>query len=220
MIPFNFTYCRPSTAEDAVNAFNNNKLQNQMPFYYAGGSEIITMCRLGSIKPHCVIDVKDISECKAISLDNCALHIGAACTLNEISCANLFPLLKLVCGRIADHTNQCRITLGGNICGTIIYRETALPLLLSDAAVTVFGPDGTRSILFGNIFKGRISLAPGEFILNFHIPIWALSAKHAHIKKTTNEKIDYPLISICAIEKNNNLCVAFSGACCYPFRSG
>ena len=44
-------------------------------------------------------------------------------------------------------------------------------------------------------------------------------AKFAHIKKTANEKIDYPRINVTAIWKDDLLRIAFSGICSYPFRS-
>lgn len=144
---------------------------------------------------------------------------GSACTLNEIKESKLFPLLGLSCGRIADHTNQCRITLGGNLCGTIIYRETSLPLLLSDAEITLYSSEGERKIPFQSVFNGRMQLKPGELVASVHIPLWVLSARYFHVKRTRNEKIDYPLLSMSAVWKNDFLRIACSGVCSYPFRS-
>lgn len=166
-----------------------------------------------------MIDIKNIPELMYLAADSEWLHIGSACTLNEIKESKLFPLLGLSCGRIADHTNQCRITLGGNLCGTIIYRETSLPLLLSDAEITLYSSEGERKVPFQSVFNGRIQLKSDELIVQVHIPIWALSAQNFHVKRTQNEKIDYPLLSMVAICKDNFLRIACSGICSYPFRS-
>ncbi len=219
MIPFDFIYCRPSTLKEALDAYRQLQSEGKNPVYYAGGSEIITLCRAGEIRPGGVIDLKNIPECKALALDERALHIGSVCTLNQIKESKLFNLLRLACGRIADHTNQCRITLGGNLCGSIIYRETSLPLLISEAELTLFGPEGERRIAFDKVFKGRMELQPGELVLQIHIPSWALKARHYHVKKTQNEKIDYPLVSLAALWKENRLRIAVSGLCSHPFRS-
>lgn len=219
MIPFDFIYCRPHTLTEARQAFDQLQSEGKNPVYYAGGSEIITLCRTGSIHPGAVIDIKRIPECLVLSTDQEGLHMGSACTLNQIKESKLFPLLTLSCGRIADHTNQCRITLGGNLCGTIIYRETSLPLLLADAAVTLLGSQGLHTVSFRNVFQGHMQLSPGEFIVQIHVPGWAMQAPYFHVKRTTNEKIDYPLVSMAAILKDNDLQVAFSGICSYPFRS-
>lgn len=219
MIPFEFTYCRPDTLQEAAQAYEQLQREGKSTLYYGGGSEIITMCRGGSLQPGAVIDLKAIPECTQFHLDEGHLHIGAACTLNQIKELKVFPLLGLACGRIADHTNQCRITLGGNLCGTILYRETSLPLLLSDAMVTLMGPKGERRLSFKRVFPGSMQLNDGEWIVAVHIPRWALSAKHAHIKHTTNEKIDYPLVSVAALWKGDHLRAAFSGVVSYPLHS-
>lgn len=219
MIPFDFSYYKPESLQEAVEIFSQYKNAGKQAKYYSGGSEIITMCRAGAIQPDALIDIKGIPECKVLAIDNESLYIGSVVTLNQISKSNLFPLLKLACGRIADHTNQCRITLGGNICGTIIYRETTLPLMLSDAEATLFGVDGERTIPFTSIFQKEIQLIDGEILTHVAIPAWALSAKYAHIKKTANEKIDYPLVSVAALWNNDFMRIAFSGLCSYPFRS-
>ncbi|HWQ78633.1 MAG TPA: FAD binding domain-containing protein [Anaerovoracaceae bacterium] len=219
MIPFDFIYCRPDSLEEAADIYRQLQAEGKNPVYYGGGSEIITMCRTGNIRPEAVIDIKRIPECMVLAMDGQTLWIGAACTLNQIKESRLFPLLGLACGRIADHTNQCRITLGGNLCGTIIYRETSLPLMLSDTDITLYGPEGRRTVPFGSVFQGRMRIKPGELIVQVHIPAWALKARHAHIKRTANEKIDYPLINITAIGKDDFLRVAFSGICSQPFRS-
>lgn len=219
MIPFEFAYYRPDSLKEATNIFSTLQSQGKATIYYAGGSEILSMCRTGSIQPEAVIDIKKIPECGALFVDKEKLHIGAVCTLNQISQSKLFPLMRLACGRIADHTNQCRITLGGNLCGTIIYRETSLPLLLSDAEITLCGPEGERTVPFGSVFHERMRMKPGEMVVQVHVPVWALSAHCAHMKKTASEKIDYPLVSVAALWKNGSLRTAFSGVCSYPFRS-
>ena len=219
MIPFNFVYYRPDTLMEAADIFSALQTEGKTPIYYAGGSEIISMCRTGSIQPEALIDIKNIPECRLLSIDHQSLHIGSVCTLNEISESKLFPLMRLSCGRIADHTNQCRVTLGGNLCGTIIYRETSLPLLLSDAEIMLYGPDGERTVPIGSVFHERMRMKPGEMIVQVLIPVWALSVRCSHIKKTANEKIDYPLVSVAALWKDDNLRIAFSGVCSFPFRS-
>lgn len=219
MIAHDFIYYRPDTLREAADVFSQLQSQGKTVLYYGGGSEIITMCRADSIRPDAVIDIKSIPECTELFPEGQTLRIGSACTLNQISTSKLFPLLGLACGRIADHTNQCRITLGGNLCGTILYRETSLPLLLADADITLLGPAGERTVPFPSAFDGRMQLRPGELIVQLCIPAWALSARHFHVKKTANEKIDYPLVSASALCKDNQLRLGFSGICSYPFRS-
>jgi CO/xanthine dehydrogenase FAD-binding subunit len=218
MIPFSFSYLRPETLDEAITAHARLAVEGKSPFYYAGGSEIISMCRVSAIRPGAVIDVKRVPELMQMALTGDDLVIGAACTLREIASAGHFPLLSLAGGRIADHTNQCRITLGGNLCGTIRYRETSLPLLLSDARIALAGPKGTREVPMREVFDGRMKLKQGELVVRVRVPRRALDARHFHIKKTRNDKIDYPLVSVSAMVLDKRLRVACSGVCPQPFR--
>lgn len=218
MIPVNFVYMRPDCLSEAAVAFARMQKEGRAPFYYGGGSEIITMSRAGSISPGAVIDIKGIPECNALELTEDKLIIGAALTLNTIKESRLFPLLGTACGRVADHTNQCRITLGGNLCGTVIYRETSLPMMLCDAELLLYGPDGARICPFNSIFNRRMQLKEGELVVQLHVPAWALNLPYIHVKKTANEKIDYPLVNLTALRKGEEIRVAFSGLAPYPFR--
>ncbi len=219
MIPFDFVYCRPDSLAEALDAYYQLTAAGKQPLYYAGGSEIITLSRAGGIKPGAVIDIKQIPECGLLAQDDQGLTIGAACTLNQIKEADLFPLLSKACGRIADHTNQCRITLGGNLCGSIIYRETSLPLLLAEAKVSLYGQGGLRTVPLSSVFHGQMRLDPGELIVRLQVPAWALAAPHRHSKRAANEKIDYPLVSLAALWQEGLLRIAVSGLCSRPFRS-
>jgi hypothetical protein len=51
MIPFSFSYLRPETLDEAISAHARLSVEGKSPFFYAGGSEIITMCRVSAIRP-------------------------------------------------------------------------------------------------------------------------------------------------------------------------
>jgi CO/xanthine dehydrogenase FAD-binding subunit len=219
MIPGNFAYYRPDTIKEAVQCYETLASQGKKVFYYAGGSEIISMARAGSIQPDSVIDLKAIADCQVLEPSKDQLVIGSAVSLTKIANSKLFPLLGTTVGRIADHTNQCRITLGGNLCGTIIYRETSLPLLLTDSYLLLFGPEGPRQAAFKDVFQQRLMLKPGEMVVQVHIPKEYLNVPYLHIKKTKSEKIDYPLLTVAGLKYQNKIRLAISGLCPFPFRA-
>jgi CO/xanthine dehydrogenase FAD-binding subunit len=83
----------------------------------------------------------------------------------------------------------------------------------------MFGSQGLRTVPFQSVFHGRMRLKPSEVVVQVHVPGWALKAPLFHVKHTTNEKIDYPLVTAAALWKDGNMRIAFSGLCSYPFRS-
>lgn len=219
MIGKNFIYCRPESEQEAAYLYAKFDDEGKKVLYYGGGSEIITMCTAKSIAPDAVIDIKRIPSMKAIKDEDGCITFGAACTLEDIRMSGIFPLLGEAVGRIADHTNQCRITLGGNIAGTIIYKESVMPLLLTDANVTLYGPSGKRDACIHDVYNKRIQLLNGEFIIEVSVKKKYAHMPYTHIKKTFQDKIGYPAVTIMAISADGVMRFAYSGICSYPFRS-
>lgn len=219
MISFNFEYYKPETAPEAVETFLRLTGEGKNPMYYGGGTEIISMARVHNLTLGAVVDIKGIPECNVLEFNNGHLIIGAAVPLTEISESKLFPLLGKSGGRVADHTIQRKITLGGNLAGTIIYRETSLPLLLCDSQVVIAGPQGIRQAAFSEVFHQRLNLQPAEFLLQTVTDREYVELPYIHVKKTKQDKIDYPLLTVVAIVKDGHIRLAFSGLIAYPFRS-
>ncbi len=218
MLAYDFDYYLPDTCQEAVQIFDTVSKQGLHPFYYGGGTEIISMSRVFNLKPDAVIDIKKIPECQGIGTDGTKLIFGSAVTLSAITEADIFPLLSLTAGRIADHTVRNRLTLGGNLCGSIIYRETLLPLLLADAVLEIASPVGTKTASAAQALSNGKRLQSGELIVRVTVDENAAALPCYHIKKNKSEKIGYPLVTVCALLKDKSLALAASGLCAYPFR--
>ena len=218
MLAYDFDYYLPDSLQEAMDIYTFVQDQGKKPFYYGGGTEIISMSRVFNIRADAVIDIKNIPDCRGIGTDGSRLIFGAASTLSAIQEANLFPLLSLAASRVADHTIQCKLTLGGNLAGSIIYHETLLPLLLSDSIIEIFGPMGSRSVPIADVLSNGKKLSPGELIVKVNVDEQITNLSYFHIKKSKTEKIGYPLISLCALYQDGELCLAASGLCEYPFR--
>jgi Aerobic-type carbon monoxide dehydrogenase, middle subunit CoxM/CutM homologs len=220
MIPFDFEYYRPDSVGEALKAFRQLEAQGKNPVYYGGGTELISMARVGNLSFGAVIDLKSIPECRVLECDNeNRLVLGSALTLSDLTESKRFPLMEKAAGRIADHTVQCKITLGGNLASTILYRETVLPLLLADSTVVVASADGLREYPIRRIFDRKLNLPAGAFLESVKVENRYINAPYFHIKKTRNEKIDYPLITASGMKVGGKLRIAFSGLLPYPFRS-
>ncbi|AKN29754.1 xanthine dehydrogenase [Clostridium carboxidivorans P7] len=219
MIPFDFEYYKPESINEAVTLFKELQSHGKEPKYYGGGTEIISMARVNNIYTGAVIDIKGIPECNMHTLQNDSLIIGSAVTLTSIAEQDFFPLLSLTVKRIADHTIQDKITLGGNLAGTIIYREAVLPLLLSNSEVVIAGSCGIKKVSIMDIFNERIQIDNGDLIVQIEVKRNFLDMPHLHVKRTKSDKIDYPLITLAALKDNDVIKVAFSGLFKYPFRS-
>lgn len=219
MIAYNFEYYRVDIPEDAVKLFNELDLEGKQPVYYNGGTEIITFARRNHIFTGAVIDIKGIDQCNVIDIRSGKLFIGASVTLTKIEEVNPFPLLSKVARGIADHTARNKITVGGNICGRIQFREAVLPFLLSDSYAVIAGVNGLRIVPINQIFNKTLKLSKGEFLVQLITDVRFLNLPYVVERKTRQGKTGYPLLTAAAISYGSSIRAAFSGVCGFPFRS-
>lgn len=219
MIPYDFDYYKPKTYQDAIKTFQDLKTSGKKAIYLGGGTEFITMSRLHNLYADAVIDIKSIPECNIYEINGDELVIGAGLSLTHIVEINIFPLLSQTIKRIADHTIQGKITLGGNLMGSVIYKESSLPLLVSNSEIVVGNPYGLKREGFNEYWEKDISEKEGDLILQIIVKTKYIDLPYVHVKRTKNEKIDYPLISAVALKDGRNINIAFSGLCDFPFRS-
>ena len=218
MLAFDFDYFKPATLKEAVDfyqAMDNGK----KPMFISGGTELITIGRINLAFTEAVIDLKDITESKVMQFDGDYFVLGSTLTLTKIEEANLFPLLTETARGVADHTSRGKITLGGNICAQIFYRETVLPFLLADSQVVIAGPKGIKVTPINDIFQETLQLKNNEFLVQIVTNKRFIDAPFVSIKCRQQWDTGYPLITVAALKMDEEVRVALSGLCPFPFRS-
>lgn len=76
-----------------------------------------------------------------------------------------------------------------------------------------------RVVQINQVFNKTLHLEKGELLVQLLTDISYSYLPYMSIKKTKIEKVDYPLVSIDALKKDNQIRIAFSGVCPFPFRS-
>ncbi|KKB74359.1 MULTISPECIES: FAD binding domain-containing protein [Bacillus] len=219
MIPFDFEYYRPESAEEAARLFQRLDREEKQPSYFSGGTEHITLGRLDLMHTKAVIDIKEIPECRAMQYEQNHLVLGAALTLTEVAESGVFPLLGKAAREVADRTARNKITLGGNICGRIFYREAVLPFLLTDSKIMTLGGDGMNVYPIHEVFNKELQLKKGELLVFLLTEKRYINLPYASIKVRQQWETGYPLVTASAIRVDDRVRVAFSGVSPFPFRS-
>lgn len=219
MISYDFEYFKPQTIEEATQLFQSLDGQGKKPLYFSGGTEVITLGRLNEIVTGAVIDIKAIPECLVSRKEEQKLILGAALSLTKIIDGKQFPFLSKTISQIADNTARNKITLGGNICGNIIYREALLPLLLTESQVVIANHKGLIRRPIMELFDQELQLKKGEFLVQVVTKQSEIKLPFLSIKKRRQWNIGYPLITTAALKKNDRIKIAFSGLCSFPFRN-
>lgn len=211
MIDFDFEYMLPENVEDAVAAFRKGR----QAYYYNGGTECISRARMNEINPDVLVDVKHLAACHVYEKQDNLVKIGAAVPLNKLIDEPLFPMLAKVVQSIATRTARNKITVGGNLCSQLPYKEALLPFLLTDSEMIVATAKGIdkRSI------HELKNMKEGELLLQINTDASLMEYPFTHIKKTKQSGVNYPIVTIVTLKKGDEKSVAFSGLTSMPFRS-
>lgn len=219
MIGFNFDYYECDTIEEAVNLFARLSLVGKRVLYFSGGTEIITFADRDTIQFDAVIAINKIPELKVFTLDNDFLYIGAANILSFIADTHIFPLLSESCPFVADHTSRNKITIGGNLCGEIPYKNAVLPFFISDTTVIIANQQGVRNEPFLEVYNNGLHLQSGDLIIQFAVPKKNLNVPYYTKKVRKIGEFGYPLIGLSLVKDNGKINAAFSAVCKNAFRS-
>lgn len=218
MITHDVALFKPESVAEAAEIFAECKERKLTPRYYSGGSEVVTMARDGKLRPGALIDLKELPEAAGVTDTGGERRYGANLRLSELVDGGSWPLLGLAAGAIADRTVRNTITLGGNICGLLPYREAVLPFLLVDTVAEVGGATGVREVPLSEVFDKRIRLKEGEFLLALRVPKAATEAESFYRRRQKDSRVDYPLVTLAALSYDGTHRFAASGAFSAPLR--
>jgi carbon-monoxide dehydrogenase medium subunit len=169
-----FAHIRPTTLEEALAAF---AAADGEAAWYAGGTELLQIMKMGLARPATLIDLKGLAELAGISLtEDGSLVIGALTTHREIERSMLvrreLPALAGLETSVANVRVRNQGTLGGNLCFAEPHSDPATLLLACDASVTLRGPDGERVLPLEAFLVESFVTArePAEILVEVHVP--------------------------------------------------
>lgn len=218
MISFDLALYKPESPEEAVGAFQEAKERGDEPRYYSGGTEVVTMARDGKLRTGALIDLKGIPGADALEEGEGELRFGANLRLTELVDKESWPLLSKAAGAVGDRSVRNSITLGGNICGNLPYREAVLPFLLVQTTVELAGPDGRREEPLQALFDKRLKLQNGEFLLALRVPKMETELRGFYRRREKDSRVDYPIATLCAVAGPEGIRLSAAGAFTAPYR--
>ncbi len=191
-----FQYSAPASVEEAVALLAANGHARLL----AGGTDLMVQMRTGRIAPSQVVDIKRIPGTIGIRNVNGGFVIGAA-----TSCAALgedaglraaWPGVVESANLIGSTQVQGRATVAGNLCNASPAADSVPALVAAGARCLIVGPQGRREIAVQDIpvTPGRNSLAPGEFVLELHLPARPAGASDAYLRAIPRTEMDIAVV--------------------------
>lgn len=215
IITADLVYYKPETVEELVQCVTTLNEKGVRFTYYSGGTEIVSALRQNKLQTDALVDIKGIHALTDITETNDEWVIGAAVPLNEIIDQLPTSLLAKVCAKIADRTIRNVLTIGGNLCGRLPYREAVLPLLAMNAEVVVLQDGQLIKRKLNEIFDKRMLLTNHTLLYQIILP--KLEIKWAFHKRFTESiGVDYPTVHLVAMATADHVTLGLSGFASFP----
>jgi carbon-monoxide dehydrogenase medium subunit len=169
-----FEYFEPNTLDEAISLLS---LYGGKANVLAGGTDLLVEIKEDVRRPDYVVNIKKIADVDHLQYDaRTGLRFGALVTAREIEVSPLmrekYPGLCQATSEIGSIQIRNRATIAGNICRASPSADTLPPLIADGASVSIYGPDGERSVVLEEFFTGpgRTVLKPNEIVTEIRVP--------------------------------------------------
>lgn len=207
---------KPETIEEAIEAHQSETALGRIPLWYSGGTEILSFLRKGTLNADTLIDLKGIPAYISFEGDEFGWTIGGGVPLNRLLEAALPESLGACIAPIADHTVRNRLSLAGNLCGRLPYRESILPLLALNAQVLIASPDGVRTQPLKDRFNRTLKLEDKCFMAGIRLPRPEPDFCWGSSRKVRLGPVDYPIVHVLISGHVDERTLHISGLCPFP----
>jgi len=171
-----------------------------------GGTDLLVRMRDGVIHPRLVVDVKHLPGIAEVAYNNrTGLTVGAAVTMNQLAghpaVQAHYPLLAESASSVASYQLRNRATLGGNLGNASPAADTAPAVLLFEAVIVLYGPNGEREVPAAAFFlgPGRTAMQPGEFMTAIRFPPPPGGAVGRYLKLGRNRAGDLAIAGVAVL---------------------
>ena len=142
----------------------------------AGGTDIMVLLNAGRLPLRRLVSIRKLDDLKQIVVTENSVIVGAAVTYTQLQSHPViqseFPLLCQAASWTGGVANQNQGTLGGNIANASPAADSAPPLLVHDATITLLSSHGERSVAYADFHLGYKSfvMRPDELLFHVRIP--------------------------------------------------
>ena len=116
----------------------------------AGGTDLLIQMKKKAAAPTLLVSLRAIDELREVNESEHRLRLGATLPLATLAesadIADSAPLIAAAARVMASPPVRSQGTLGGNLCHASPAADLAPPLLVHEAVVVLFGPQGERKL--------------------------------------------------------------------------
>jgi aerobic carbon-monoxide dehydrogenase medium subunit len=195
-----FDYHEPASVREAVELGARFGADGR---FLAGGTDLLVQMRRGQVLPRHVVSLHRVPGLDAIEV-NGSITLGALVTHRKLEHAAELrdPLAALgeSAAVVGGHQIRNVATVGGNIANASPAADVVLVLLALDAAVTLLGPAGERSLPLETFASapGVTARQPGELLTRVMCPALPPHSATVFLKAGRRRAMEISLVCVAA----------------------
>jgi carbon-monoxide dehydrogenase medium subunit len=196
-------YYRPTTRAQALAALAEGGPAARP---LVGGTDLLVGLRHHTVEPDVLVDLKGITDLPdPVVVTDDGVRIGATYTLGELVAHPVvrewYPALVEAALTVGSVAIRNRASLIANSCNASPAADTAPPLLVHGASVTIASQDGDRTATLDEFFLGprRTLCGPGELVVRLDLPKPATGSGSAFRRLTRRRGVDLATVSVAAV---------------------
>ncbi len=210
MIPAEFDYTAPESLQEAIGALVDGGEDAKL---LAGGHSLIPLMKLRLAAPSLLVDLRRVEGLHGVERQDGGWRIGALTPHAVLEHSPELGIVSQVAGTIADPQVRHRGTIGGSLAHGDPASDLPAAMLLTEAEVTLQGPQGQRTVTAAELFEDYLTTAvrPDEVLTE--IRLQALDRWSHGYQKFNRRSEDWAMVAVGAVIKT-------SGGVCEDVRVG
>jgi aerobic carbon-monoxide dehydrogenase medium subunit len=171
----------------------------------AGGTTLVILMKQRAVHYPFLVDLQSVPGLDEITQEKDGIRIGALVTHRTVELSALIkksmPVVSDAFGKIGNVRVRQTASVGGNLAHADYRLDPPPALLILGAEVTAFGPNGPRTILLKDFFRGmyETALEPGEILVDVKIPFMPEQSKAVYLKYSALSANDWPCLGVAAL---------------------
>ena len=200
MIPAEFDYAAPDTLQEAIQALVDGGEDCKL---LAGGHSLLPLMKLRLAAPTKLIDIRKLPGLQGIERQDGHWRIGALTAHSVLEHSPELGVLSDIAGTIADPQVRHRGTIGGSLAHGDSASDLPAGMLITEAEVTLQGPDGQRTLPCAELFQDYMTTAMDEHEVLTEVRVPTLDGYGHSYQKFNRRSEDWAMVGVCAIVRTS-----------------
>jgi carbon-monoxide dehydrogenase medium subunit len=210
MIPAEFDYRAPESLEQVIRELQENGDEAKL---LAGGHSLLPLMKLRLAAPALLVDLRKVPGLHGVERQDGQWRIGALVPHAFLERTPELGIVSEVAATIADPQVRNRGTIGGSLAHGDPASDLPAAMLITEAEVTLQGPNGQRSVAAADLFQDYLETDVGPEEVLTEIRAQSLDGWGHAYQKFNRRSEDWAMVAVCAVVKA-------SGGICEDVRVG